>query len=48
MILCDDWGIDPNNPRRINIFGLLSTIRALDPEAARADSHGQVEVTCDR
>jgi len=27
MILCDDMGSAPNNPRRINIFGLLSTIR---------------------
>jgi hypothetical protein len=30
MILCDDWGIDPNNPRRVNIFGLLSNIHPLD------------------
>jgi hypothetical protein len=30
MILCDDWGTDPNNPRRVNIFGLLSNIDAID------------------
>ena len=30
MILCDDWGPDPANPRRLNIYGLLSNIHALD------------------
>lgn len=30
MILCDDWGIDPARPRCVNIFGLLSNIRAVD------------------
>ena len=30
MILCDDWGVDPDNPRRVNIFGLLSNIHAID------------------
>ena len=30
MILCDDWGIDPDNPHRVNIFGLLSHIRSID------------------
>jgi hypothetical protein len=30
MILCDDWGTDPNNPRRVNILGLLSNIQAID------------------
>ena len=30
MILCEDWGVDPINPRRVSIHGLLSTIRSLD------------------
>jgi hypothetical protein len=30
MILCDDWGIAQDNPRRVNIFGLLSNIRSVD------------------
>jgi hypothetical protein len=30
MILCDDWGTDLNNPRRVNIYGLLTNIRAID------------------
>lgn len=30
MILCDDWGVAPDKPRRVNIFGLLSNIRSLD------------------
>jgi hypothetical protein len=28
MILCEDWGTDPQNPRRVNIFGLLSNIHS--------------------
>ena len=30
MILCEDWGTDPENPRRVNIMGLLSNIRSLE------------------
>lgn len=30
MILCQDWGVAPENPRRVNIYGLLSSIRALE------------------
>jgi hypothetical protein len=30
MILCEDWQADPNKPRRVNIFGLLSNIRSID------------------
>jgi hypothetical protein len=30
MILCEDWAIDPSNPRRLNIYGLISNIRSLD------------------
>jgi hypothetical protein len=30
MILCEDWGTDPQNPRRVSIHGLLSNIRSLD------------------
>jgi len=30
MILCQDWGRDPSNPLRINIYGVLSNIYALD------------------
>jgi hypothetical protein len=28
MILCVGWGPDPSNPRRVNIDGLLSSIRS--------------------
>jgi hypothetical protein len=28
MILCTDWGPDPSNPRRANIYGLPSSIRS--------------------
>ncbi len=30
IILCEDWGPDPKNPRRVSIHGLLSNIRSLD------------------
>lgn len=30
MLLCDDWGTDPSNSRRFNVFGLLSNIVPLD------------------
>jgi hypothetical protein len=30
MILCEDWGIAPDNPRRVNIMGLLTNINAVD------------------
>jgi hypothetical protein len=30
MILCEDWGMDPNNPKRVNIYGLLSNVRSLE------------------
>jgi hypothetical protein len=30
MVLCDDWGTDPNQRRKVNIFGLLTNIRSLD------------------
>jgi hypothetical protein len=30
MILCEDWSVDPDNPRRINILGLLSSIRLVE------------------
>jgi hypothetical protein len=26
MILCEDWGTDPNHSRRVSIYGLLSNI----------------------
>jgi len=26
MILCEDWSHEPDNPRRVNIYGLLSNI----------------------
>ena len=26
MILCNDWGLDPINKNRINIYGLLSNV----------------------
>ena len=33
MILCDDWRPDPDNPRRVIIFGLLSNVHSLDEPA---------------
>jgi hypothetical protein len=30
MILCDDWGTDPNSPLRVNIIGLLLNIHPLE------------------
>jgi hypothetical protein len=30
MILCEDWGTDPDNLHRVNLYGLLSNIRSLD------------------
>jgi hypothetical protein len=30
MILCEDWGVDPNNARRVMILGLISNIQAID------------------
>jgi hypothetical protein len=30
MILCQNWTTDPENPRSINVFGLLSTIRSVE------------------
>src|SRR5262245_34833627 len=33
MIPCNDWGLDPANPHRINIYGLLSNIDSLDQPA---------------
>jgi hypothetical protein len=33
MILCEDWGTDPNRPNRVNIFGLLTNIRPTDQPA---------------
>lgn len=30
MILCDDWEVDPSNRFRVNILGLLNSIRSLD------------------
>jgi hypothetical protein len=30
MILCEDWGVDLANPRRVNIYGLLSNIHSVD------------------
>jgi len=33
MILCEDWKSAPNNPRRVNIHGLLSNIHPLDQPA---------------
>jgi hypothetical protein len=29
MILCQDWGIDPSNVPRVNIYGLLSNIHSV-------------------
>src|SRR5437879_4809950 len=26
MIACEDWGLSPSSPKRINIYGLLSNI----------------------
>lgn len=33
MILCNDWGPDPDSPRRANIYGLLTHIDSLDTPA---------------
>ncbi len=30
MILCEDWETRPENPRRVSIHGLISSIRSLD------------------
>jgi hypothetical protein len=30
MILCEDWGVDPNNARRVMILGLISNIQGID------------------
>ena len=30
MLLCDDWELDTTNEHRINIFGLISTIRSVE------------------
>lgn len=30
MLLCDDWLLDPQNPRRVSIVGLLSNIHVVD------------------
>lgn len=30
MILCEDWGHDPDNSKRIHIHGLLSNIKSID------------------
>lgn len=30
MILCEDWGTDPDDPRMVNILGLLTNINAID------------------
>jgi hypothetical protein len=30
MILCEDWGLDATNPRRVNVFGILNNIDSLD------------------
>jgi hypothetical protein len=30
MLLCDDWRIDPDNSRKLNILGLISNIRSLE------------------
>ena len=33
MILCEDWVVPPQNPRRINILGLLTNIISIDEPA---------------
>jgi hypothetical protein len=33
MIVCEDWASAPNNPRRVDIHGLLSNIHSLDQPA---------------
>ena len=30
MILCEDWAVDADNPRRVNILGLLTNIDSDD------------------
>jgi hypothetical protein len=30
VIVCNDWAPDPGNPRRVNIYGLLTNIESLD------------------
>jgi hypothetical protein len=30
MILCEDWGIAPNNPLLVDIRGLLTIIHSID------------------
>jgi hypothetical protein len=30
MLLCEDWSLDPANPRRVTIIGLVSNIHALE------------------
>jgi hypothetical protein len=29
MLLCDDVQRDPGDPRKVNVFGLVSTVRAV-------------------
>jgi hypothetical protein len=33
MILCNDWGLDPENENRVNIYGILSNISPVDVPA---------------
>ena len=32
MILCEDWNVAPDNPRRVNILGLLTNIHSLSDD----------------
>jgi hypothetical protein len=33
MILCEDWSVDADQPRRVHIHGLLCNIRPVDEDA---------------
>jgi hypothetical protein len=30
MIVCEDWDTDPDNPLRVNVYGLLSNITSVE------------------
>ena len=41
MLLCEDWELDPESNRKINILGLVTNIRSLeDPPRASANFSG--------
>lgn len=30
MLLCDDWQMDPANPRRVTVYGVMSNVHSTD------------------